>query len=76
MTRARELAEQAALSHHRSVKRTLLYVLRGGHGSIDVDGANLDRIKRLARWWGVAIETRALGYGGYRVARPRGKAAA
>jgi hypothetical protein len=75
MTRAERAADEA-LNWHRSVKLTLLYVLRGDHGSIDVNGEDLDRIKRLARWWGVAIETKALGYGGYRVSRPRAQAAA
>ncbi len=57
-------------------KATLLYVLRGASGSIDVGRQELEQIKRLAKWYGVEISTRALGHGGYRVSRPAPRASA
>lgn len=51
-------------------KAPLLYVLRGAGDFIDVGAQELDQVTRLARWYGVALRTKALGYGRYRVRGP------
>lgn len=76
MTRQQQLREEAALRWVNSGKYSLLYVLRSSHGSIELGPDELDRVRRLAAWWGVKIELRALGHGSYLVARPRTAACA
>jgi hypothetical protein len=65
---AQERREEAALTHRRVTGRhTLRYVMRKPGRYLDVGAEELEAVKRLARWWGIPLHTKALGFGAYRV---------
>lgn len=61
-------ADPTKIAHGPTVwaRAYLLDLARNG-GRHDMGGQDFNRAKQLARWWGLAIQTRALGGGSYAI---------